>query len=108
MQLIHKLRYKYIMLKHFLLLIFPLLFACTHVQKNTEDNRKDLTIFIYAQDFFRAADKGESALETQFEEIFKRTGKEGVGGKVGIALVFPYLNWTKGTGKGLILSPIKF
>jgi hypothetical protein len=100
MQLIHKLRYKYIMLKHFLLLIFPLLFACTHVQKNTEDNRKDLTIFIYAQDFFRAADKGESALVTQFEE--------GVGGKVGIALVFPYLNWTKGTGKGLILSPIKF
>lgn len=87
-----------------LILIFIFYLGCSHNNK-IENIDDELTVFVYAQDFFVASDNGDQALEEKFKEVLKYIGNSGKGGSVGIGFVFPYLAWTKGIGAGPYTIP---
>lgn len=85
------------MLKLFILL--PLFFtACVH--KPHKHVSEQVAIYIYPDGLVRAAIQSEIAIHDKFEDIFRHVGRKGPNGEVGIGIVFPYLSWTEGAGKG--------
>lgn len=89
-------------MKSFLILSVLLFVGCTHAPPSRNELAPDerVTIYIYPNALVRAASQSEDLIRDEFTRIFHHVGREGPRGKVGIGIVFPYLTWTEGSGKG--------
>jgi len=90
-----------------LYLFVVLLFAgCSHGPSRLSSvPRQKVTIYIYPNELVSAALRGDDAIRDKFSEIFRHVGRDGPNGEVGIGIVFPYLSWTEGSGKGSYQIP---
>jgi len=83
------------------------LLGCAHQNLNVSDTTSGVTVFLYSSNILKAAQAGDEVLESEFMEYFRHLGRKGTNGEVGIGLVFPYLNWTEGEGRGPYLIPTR-
>jgi hypothetical protein len=81
-------------------LLIVLLFGCVHSSNQIFTKNEPVTFYVYPSRLLKDATKGDKAIEANLAEIFRHLGKNGPNGRVGIGIVFPYLTWTEGKGRG--------